>query len=251
MKHVLLFGPVAGLLLMLIDHSVFLPPIIGKVADRLLSKNEHRPALNITSINLIGERHSGTKWIHKHLTDCFGNIKVASRYTRWKHWFQYDDGAAVGNKDHYYHQPNSSLVVAMFRDPYSWVDAMKELPHHSPNHWKLDSWKEFVTKPWSMERRNGDIDLMKNGTHHNHTCLHRYSFEEIVPCTEEDRYVTNSSMRNGVVYELNHNGSGQPYDSIVHLRRDKIKNFLLDVPTFSGVAAFVPIRYESVITQGT
>ena len=46
----------------------------------------------IKSINLIGERHSGTKWITSQLDDCFGDqIAVKNRYTRYKHWFQYND----------------------------------------------------------------------------------------------------------------------------------------------------------------
>ena len=83
----------------------------GREGKMLSMHIEQRPLRSIKTINLIGERHSGTKWITKHLKDCFGDqVKVLDRYTRYKHWFQYDDTS--------YPDANSSLVVAMFRDPY-------------------------------------------------------------------------------------------------------------------------------------
>jgi hypothetical protein len=32
----------------------------------------------VTSISLMGERHSGTNWITDHLTDCFGDDLIVS-----------------------------------------------------------------------------------------------------------------------------------------------------------------------------
>lgn len=51
-----------------------------------------------TTIHLLGERHSGTKWMTAHLNECFGlheNIRVVSALSRWKHWFRESNGASV------------------------------------------------------------------------------------------------------------------------------------------------------------
>ena len=205
----------------------------------------------IKSINLIGERHSGTKWITSQLDDCFGDrIDVKNRYTRYKHWFQYND---ISEDDMYYHSPNSSLVVSIFRDPYDWVDSMVKKPYHSPNHFDLD-WKTFVNKEWTMGYRyKGDEELIKSDKHHNATCKHRFTFNEIIPCSKKDRNwnnITRYGKPVGVIYELNHNKSGQPYDSIIDLRRDKIKNFM-DVANYDGVASSIPIQYEYMVKYGT
>ena len=52
------------------------------------------------------------------------------------------------------------------------------------------------------------------------------------------------------MYELNHDGSGNTYGSIVDLRRDKIKNFL-GVRNYPAVAALLPVQYEYVVSRGT
>ncbi|KAL7540581.1 hypothetical protein ACHAXR_010222 [Thalassiosira sp. AJA248-18] len=219
--------------------------------DESLTADDHRTEkYSIKSINLIGERHCGTKWITKHLQDCFGGeVEVLNRYTRWKHWFQYDDKFA---DEEHYHPPNSSLVVAMFRDPFDWVDSMRKKPYHSPNHFDLD-WEAFVTTPWTMARGHDDEQLMKAGSQCNATCMHRFSFDEVVPCSPGDRKNYNGTYQGNPIgpnYELNHDSSGQPYGSIVDLRRDKIQNFL-DVAYFEGVHSFLPVQFEFMVSRGT
>lgn len=204
-----------------------------------------RSARAITSIHLIGERHSGTKWMTRHLEECFGHqVKVLNRYTRYKHWFQYDDADS--------REPNSALVVAMFRDPYDWLDSMRGKPYHSPNHFDLD-WKGFVTTPWTMARGTADRLLLASGAHRNATCMHRFSFEEVVPCSPSDRNMYNATYRGrkvGIIYELRHDGAGTPYESVAGLRRDKIANFL-DVARFRGVATLAPVQFEFLVSRGT
>ncbi|KAL7472845.1 hypothetical protein ACHAXS_013229 [Conticribra weissflogii] len=104
-----------------------------------------------------------------------------------------------------------------------------------------------------MERGPGDRALLESGLEHNITCEHRFPFDEIIPCSRLDRNMWNGTMNGklvGVTYELNHDGSGKAYDSILELRRDKIKNFL-DVANFKGVGAFIPIQFEYMVTRGT
>eukprot|EP00569_Conticribra_weissflogii_P010543 CAMPEP_0171380754 /NCGR_PEP_ID=MMETSP0879-20121228/30083_1 /TAXON_ID=67004 /ORGANISM="Thalassiosira weissflogii, Strain CCMP1336" /LENGTH=306 /DNA_ID=CAMNT_0011891983 /DNA_START=204 /DNA_END=1121 /DNA_ORIENTATION=- len=224
-----------------------LQPIAGNSTKILqqYSNHESTSKSHFKTIHLIGERHCGTKWITSHLEDCFGRgIRVFNRYTRWKHWFQYEDEEK--------YSPGSALVVSIFRDPYDWVESMRKRPYHSPNHFQLD-WKTFLTRSWEMERGPGDKALLDSGLKHNTTCEHRFPFDEVIPCSRLDRNMWNGTMSGkpvGVTYELNHDGSGKPYNSILELRRDKIKNFL-NVANFKGVGAFIPIQFEYMVTRGT
>ena len=215
--------------------------------DEYSRDNEAR----IKTISLIGERHCGTKWITKHLEDCFGSqVAVLNRYTRYKHWYQYRE--MVNDVRHYY-PPNTAIVVAMFRDPFQWVNAMQKKPYHALDHHNL-SWERFVTTPWSIGRGEKDKELLESNATNNATCVHRFKFKEVVPCTREDRNdwrnATHSYTNRGLMYELNHDGSGSSYESVVDLRRDKIKNFL-DVRNYPAVASFFPVQYEYVVTRGT
>ena len=153
---------------------------------------------------------------------------MTDHYSTFKHWFQKDDAQKVPK--------GSAVVVVMFRDPYAWVEAMRVKPHHSHNHiqtpefivpnstklswrrqgYKSLEWKEFVTKPWIGKTDNN---------------------EELRGLGENK-------------YEMQHDGSGRAYSSIIDLRRDKIINHL-SVANFVGTRAFLPMRYEDLNTNGT
>ena len=108
-------------------------------------------------------------------------IKVS--YSRFKHWFQFD----------YAHiKPKSHVVVAMFRDPYDWVEAMRERPHHAHEHIGL-TWREFVTKPWVGPRRLHDELSLRNAGGLEEVieevgtgCIANFTWNEVVPCSVED-----------------------------------------------------------------
>eukprot|EP01082_Thalassiosira_pseudonana_P005344 g4856.t1 g4856 contig18:72650-74040(-) len=195
----------------------------------------------VKSIVLLGERHSGTNWITDHLEECFGgDIKVTTEYRRFKHWFQEEDPERVPSK--------SAVVVSMYRDPYDWVWAMKERPHHAHDHIGLE-WRPFVTKPWIGKRGPNDKNItLTPGLRNNVTCLERYSFKEIIPCSKGD-----SPSKKGYAdykYELYHDGSERAYSSIVDLRKEKIENHL-SVAEFDGTRAFYPFRYEDLEANST
>ena len=122
--------------------------------DDVVEPTSYKP---VKQIIVLGERHSGTKWITDHLAECF-DINVTNTYKRNTHWFQEEDLTRVPE--------NSAVVVVMFRDPYHWVEAMRVEPHHAHDHlqwhrhrphtdrkqkWKELArpleWKEFVTRP--------------------------------------------------------------------------------------------------------
>jgi hypothetical protein len=140
----------------------------------------------------------------------------------------------------------------MFRDPYDWVEAMRERPHHAHDHIGME-WKDFVTKPWVGPRGPADKVKMQKAKQEGvilerANCLAGYNFDEVIPCSIEDS-VTNDGYSN-YMYELMHDGSQRAYGSIVDLRREKIMNFL-QVPKFHGVRAFFPERYEALNLRGT
>ena len=166
------------------------------------------------------------------------------------------------------------VVISLVRNPCDWVLAMNEKPHHSLAHWNLTTnsplpWKDFVSKLWTLDRReyakflSGDdltlIEKVNNGLMSqeelfNMSCQHHITWRHIVPCSESDRKASarlTKVTRGHAMYELNYDQSGQPYNSIVELRRDKILNFFQAVPNMTGVSHFIPLRYEDVVSQGS
>ncbi|KAG7366549.1 hypothetical protein IV203_029219 [Nitzschia inconspicua] len=115
------------------------------------------PRIAIDRIHLIGERHSGTTYFTKLLKECFPNIQVSDVFVNGKHWMQPSPEdvrrvvTMIGSKDVAQELDllswwnlrerddieksfQSSMVIALFRDPYQWVEAMRRKPHHWPNH---------------------------------------------------------------------------------------------------------------------
>ena len=209
----------------------------------------------VEKIILLGERHSGTNWITDYLTSCF-DIKVDNHYKRYKHWFQEDDIERVPEQ--------SAVVIVMFRDPFDWIEAMRVEPHHSPYHLKWIhpfnqskgwnemakplGWKDFVAKPWVGKRGKADQLIREHNGIANTTCLDRYGYDEIKPCSEEDSQIIQGLAN--TKYENQHDGSGRAYPSILDLRQAKIINHL-SVANFRGTRAFLPFRFEDLNMNGT
>ena len=185
-------------------------------------------------------------------------MQVSNDYKRFKHWFQEEDLKRVPER--------SAVVVALFRDPYDWVEAMRLYPHHAHDHlhWKrpitnastpwqevatpLD-WKAFVTKPWigrrgRMDKQIGESQKMKDSV----ICMDNYTYVDAAPCSEEDAsFVTGLGQYK---YEYQHDGSERGFSSIIDLRRDKIVN-MFSVADFRGTRAFLPFRFEDLDVNGT
>jgi hypothetical protein len=154
--------------------------------------------------------------------------------SRFKHWFQFEEGLPAFSQIH---------VITQFRDPFDWVEAMHVKPHHSSYHTDLD-WKTFVTRPWTMPRYG--IDLTNTNTSHR-ICQEDFYWDEVIPCQERIK-VGKPNIR--PIYELQQDGSGLPYDSVLDLRRDKIRNFL-SISDFADVSYFQAVRYEDMVEWGT
>lgn len=204
------------------------------------------------TLHLIGERHTGTNWMTGHLEKCFPDFWIDARFARFKHWFQDDDGlfhSRVGERQ---------VVIAMFRNVYTWVESMRNLPYHSIEHYHL-GWHDFVTRPWTMKRFGRDTvfegvtadDFSNTTTKHARICKRDFAPFEVIPCLEGnvDLY-SEQGVRTRASYELKRDGSGQPYSNILDLRQAKIRNFLT-VSDFESVQGFYVVRYEDMVLQGT
>jgi hypothetical protein len=84
-------------------------------------------------------------------------------------------------------------------------------------------------------------------------CPERFRPYEVIPCLS-DRVVQAPGFRKvHALYELRHGDddtSGQPYDNILQLRADKIRNFL-EIASFEGVRHLEVVRYEDMVRNGT
>jgi hypothetical protein len=193
--------------------------------------------------------------------ECFNqSVKVERRLTRYKHWFQYKNSSA------YLHD---ALVLTQFRNPYEWFKAMEHVPHHSPAHLRTalqsdsddiknqtrsssNDWRVFLSKQWTMDRVGSDVAM----PHDNQTlCQEHFYYPDLVSCNIQplpDEYY-NWTLRyseNEPFYEMRNDGSGVPYDNIMEMRTDKIRNFL-SVKDYEGVADLWVIQYEFLLSKGT
>mmetsp|Transcript_10235 Transcript_10235/g.30228 ORF Transcript_10235/g.30228 Transcript_10235/m.30228 type:complete len:386 (-) Transcript_10235:89-1246(-) len=204
---------------------------------------------SVKSISILGERNSGTTWLYEHLGLCFNHtVPIHRRLTRYKHWFQFN----TTREDRQY---KNSLVINEFRNVYDWTEAMHQVPHHAPNHVDL-SWKEFVTRKWTMERVGKDLD-MKESEKVGRVCQEDFYYNDVVTCNQrpypDGYWNANHKHRyseHQPFYEMRNDGSGEPYDNVLDLRAAKIYNFLA-VTEFPWVEDMWVIRYESLLAEGT
>jgi hypothetical protein len=139
---------------------------------------------------------------------------------------------------------------------------MEHVPHHAPNHLRTkpgasvndhsanNDWKTFLTKTWTMERYGAD--LLLNG---DEVCQEDFLYRDIVSCVEdplpEDSYKhTLRYSENQPFYEMRDDGSGLPYDNIMEMRTDKIRNFMNTIH-YPGVSDVWTLQYEYLVSMGT
>mmetsp|Transcript_30620 Transcript_30620/g.46987 ORF Transcript_30620/g.46987 Transcript_30620/m.46987 type:complete len:344 (+) Transcript_30620:279-1310(+) len=198
---------------------------------------------DIRQISILGERNSGTRWTYAHLADCFNEtgIHVTRNLARYKHWFQYENSSRY---------PADTLIVAQFRNPYDWIEAMHKVPHHSPSHMNLD-WKEFVTKTWTTERFGTDLNI----TDPLHMCQEHFYYRDIISCDLNPKPAESYDHKlhyseNQPFYEMRNDGSGKPYENIMELRADKIRNFM-ETKDYKNVRDMWVTQYEYLVSKGT
>lgn len=217
-------------------------------------------------IHIVGERHSGTKWITRELQHCFSNApesapyigKIHRDFIRSKHFFQ---------PLHYGGNFLRSIVVVIVRDPVEWVSAMNEMPYHSPAHVASIHndevtplpWADFVSRPWTTPRPKSDEELLKRMAtepmlRSERLCQSVFRYDDVVPCTLNSTLeeLPSDMLRSMYpVYELKNDGSGNAYRNILELRADKIANHVLHLPLLFSIGGYVLVRYEDLLEKGT
>jgi hypothetical protein len=225
----------------------------------------------LVEIRLIGERHSGTKFIISTLQQCFdsnnkGNlaphksfeVSVRRDFLRPKHWFQ-----PIGPKL----DQTNRIVIAAFRDPYEWVAAMIQNPYHSPNHYVALNesngddwhpiplpWQEFVHRPWTMNRTKYDWNIAPT-KRYAQKCLLGFKYHELVPCIWQNLtmpvnvrwgyipiYEQRRRRDNQIIYINRHERVTEealPFENILQMRADKILNHLLEVSLTNRLGGFL------------
>ena len=114
-----------------------------------------------------------------------------------------------------------------------------------PNHENLE-WRDFVTKPWSIERPKTDTDLLSTTRNPNDLeCQLRFKYNDVISCTDQIQKLG----KHAPVYELQNNGSGESYSNILQLRRDKIINWL-STTSWNHVEFVHPVQYELLTQEG-
>jgi hypothetical protein len=235
---------------------------------------EDESGLEPYTIHIVGERHSGTKFVQRELQQCFTQPSAAQHvkkvhrdFLRVKHFFQ---PIRHGNY-------RRSIVIVVVRDPLEWVAAMHEMPYHSPDHVKsiiADDpnnnlvgeqrrdveplpWQEFVSRPWTTHRSQLDAQLKKQQNKHPEQetmCQENFAFNEVIPCQMDNvSYAIPPERLRGMspLYELRRDGSGKPYDHLLELRSDKIVNFALQLPMLFSLGGFLVVRYEDLLQKGS
>ena len=129
---------------------------------------------------------------------------------------------------------------------------MQHVPHHAPNHLKYRPdryWKEFLTSKWTMERVGKDrLD------NHTKPCQEHFKRRDLISCVVEplpkSHYKKLQYSNHQPFYEMRLDKSGRPYNSIMDLRADKIRNFL-SIREYEGIADVWVVQYEYLLTKGT
>lgn len=189
----------------------------------------------VDQIVVLGERHSGAEWLVDVITSCFPDVKVKYGFSRPGKWYQIEPQEPIPQ----------TLVIAVFLNPYDWVELLREHPINAPTHKDME-WPDFVTSPW--ERKRSDLDnALSNPA--NAECSFGFAFDEVVPCqTQRDPRIDSFPL-----YELQpaakeRGATSTPHSNILDLRANKIINFL-HARDFEGVVDLVPVRYEDLTQE--
>jgi hypothetical protein len=93
----------------------------------------------IDKFALYGERHSGTNFLEKCLVHKFGISKT--EYYGNKHFFGWTKPETISYKDKHV------LFIGIVRNPYDWIMAMINQPHHIEPH-RLQHINSFLLNEW-------------------------------------------------------------------------------------------------------
>lgn len=98
----------------------------------------------ITKFTIFGERCSGTNYLEYLIKENFG-LQVTWEYG-WKHFF--------GHKDLESYNTENCLFLAIFRNPYDWVNSFYKARYHVPKG-EDNSILEFISREWKSVNNSG------------------------------------------------------------------------------------------------
>jgi len=199
---------------------------------------DYRNPKRIERIAILSERNTKETELVVNLMNCFPDLEISTSLTRPGHWFQ-DPKIETG-------RPKTTIVIALFLNIYDWVDLMRNNPVGAPNHKNL-TWNEFVKKPWTMERSEAQKKMETNErkSEDSYTCQCGFKYDEVSPCVT----TMDGSGEDDAIYELRRDKSGEPFNSIVSLRAEKIRNYV-STQKYPNVHQVIAVQYESLIVQG-
>jgi len=187
-------------------------------------KEQHKP--KVERIVILAERNSGLSWFYRKIVDCYPQLKVSTSLVRPGFLFQTPEQSL----------DVTTVILSLFVHPYTWVEQMRKNPEFAPHHRDLP-WPDFVSSPWNVVNMEND-DISSIDTE----CQYNFKKNYIIPCKPK----STSKAVDKPVYELDINGSGHAYSSIIDLRADKIQNFLRTA-SWVNVTAFLSINYETLM----
>lgn len=129
---------------------------------------------------IYGERHSGTNFLEQCFTQRFGIQKT--NFFGNKHFFGWTKPETISYKDKH------TLFLGIVRNPYDWIMAMINLPHHIDLH-RLSNLENFLLSEWYsttihnqeiLEDRNYQTKTRYKNIFEMRTLKYRY-LSEIMP----------------------------------------------------------------------
>eukprot|EP00804_Cyclotella_cryptica_P004496 CCRYP_017629-RA/>CCRYP_017629-RA protein AED:0.04 eAED:0.04 QI:1284/1/1/1/1/1/3/156/1395 len=253
--------------------------ILNDAAKSILSgfgeeTGRQHPVQEIDTIVVLGERHVGIEWLVGKLKVLYPCLTVSSGFQsenrRDGMWFQPEaDMESATTSKHI-------LVIALFVNPYDWVELMRLDPINAPNHRGME-WKAFVEAEWSPKK---SVYVSHDSVGINETSGVYPKTEPLntIPGDDGGRVLDDTSSRkdkgssrrtHGLSPEVdtNHTSSGDAvaitsksvsfyenkmggsgyYSSILELRADKIRAAVKGSLYRQDVHAAFPVRYEDLL----
>jgi hypothetical protein len=212
------------------------------------------------TVVIVGERHSGTSWIQARVQECFPHSTVKTALARPGYFFQYDENDSSDDDDNNdatkstpkkqpkkskrRYQNQDTIVIHVTLNIYDWLEQMRLSPEYSPNHaGRHDEghmvpllWKDFLSKPWTLDTGRPERDLpFSNST--GNVCQLGFTYNQVISCVENPL----AGPFDNPIYELKEDGT--PYGSIIDLRAAKIQNHQ-SIQRETFVKKFITIPYE-------
>ena len=103
------------------------------------------------TIQIYGERCSGTNYLEELCKANFPNVEVTNSKYGFKHWL-IDHPANC-----HFESNDDTIYIVIFRNPYDWIRSFWKTPHHAQLHYPL-TFNQFIRKEWhSFDNPNYEI----------------------------------------------------------------------------------------------